>query len=251
MKESINNWVSRLYQRTKQRADQLGVTLQEVLIGIAIAAVLAATSVFLGARFIGTGQFSSARGTLQSAILVTEQQYSKILPGGQRNYTGEPIAATETFQTLTTDALTNLAASGETVQFKGATYSSNTITAAGTATTPAAGSLEAVLADLGEGEVWIEVLPATWTATSSGLAVHAQAIRLGTKAGNGATLCAIVVKQAQDSINLGRAYQSAAPGGTPATCGWGTEPVHDTTTPANTNLPSNSTDYSRTLDEPE
>ena len=111
MKESTNNWVSRLHRRTKKRADQFGVTLQEVLIGIAVAAVVAAGAIFLGPRFIGQGQRSAGQNTLNVAVAAVNSTYANVLEGGQQNFASRPQSHVATTGTGNRDVSTTISES--------------------------------------------------------------------------------------------------------------------------------------------
>lgn len=264
MKESINNWVSRLHHRTKKRADQVGITLQEVLIGIAIAAVIAASSIFLGARFIGQGQFASARQTLSTATLSTEQVFASIIEGGGRNYLATQIndgaGTTQTalpttdavvtadvdvkstpdqssIQLLSKVAVNRLNSLGEDINF---IPSAGTETGTSCSTGYVCSNNTTSITNLNERDVWVEVIPAGGQLARSG-----QAIRLGMVAGDGSTLCVVIVKQLAGTAtaSLGKGYQAVAPGGTTATCGMGD------TTGAVTGLPGH-TSFSSSLNDP-
>ena len=100
-----------------RRADQKGVTLQEVLIGIAVAAALAAATIVIGVQFIGRGQSSAARQTLESASLAVEANYARIVPGGRQNWTGLPMATNTTSNILTNDTVAEFNKLGEWFTF--------------------------------------------------------------------------------------------------------------------------------------
>lgn len=243
----------------KRRAEQKGVTLQEVLIGIAIAAVIAASSIFLGARFIGQGQFASARQTLQTASLATEQIYASIIEGGGRSYVGVRTSTTGTVTTVanatshnpivlpvtrvvgTTHEVLSVAAVdklnklGEDINFVASSGDKVAAVCGSNRICKTSNSAGSGIIDLKEKDVWVEVLY-----SSTALPVDAQAIRLGTKAGNGATLCVVIVKQAASGSNLGKIYQTAnadTSKASPATCGLGTE-GDATNLPAGSGAPS-------------
>ena len=252
MKESKNNWVSRLHQRTKRHARQRGVTLQEILIGIAVAAIVAGTSIVLGVRFLGTGQEGAARQTLQTAIIAAEANYARIVPGGSRNFAGVDISSVSDAATAYTAAASEeytlmavrtLNTQGEDLKFvpwfdtasecesDGDWIAANkTKTGAevdafnsipDNTTLPICVSADTQINLINDHKtIWVQVLDTDTTNDMSA----GQTLRLGTKAGNGSTMCAILVKRSTDSDNLGRGYQAVnedTSTATPADCGLG------------------------------
>ena len=192
-----------------------------------MAAVLAASAIFLGARFIGTGQFSSAQSDLNTALLTVEQIYAQVGEGGARNYVAAKVngssgatlactvSATTTAVTIDTansdeaaECLSEVAAAklnalGEDLSF--VAYEDNTSCTSPRVCKGGTGDeMATAIGNLSTGQVWVQVLP-----DSTALSGHAQMIRLGVKAENGATICAVVIKRAAAAADLGRHYQSA------------------------------------------
>ena len=236
VKESTNNWVSRLHQRTKQRADQLGVTLQEVLIGVAVAAVVAAGAILLGPRFIGQGQQAASRQTLQSAVTATESTYARIIPGGSQLWTGKevsmPSGVTDSaaIQAQAAAVYTGVATVefnklGEAFTFipviRHAAYcdNSNEITPAGATALGLTAASKCVndnddIEGLDGNEVWVYVrdeldVPAGQHQGSAAVTIKGgKALILGISGSDGSTMCAINVKDSAPSTLIGRGYQA-------------------------------------------
>ena len=246
MKKRLDTWLSRLHQHTKQRAPDKGVTLQEVLIGIAIAAVLAAGSILIGARYIGQGQAASGRTTLQNAVLASEAVYARILPGGVRNWTGDAIPAwagtvtdPDKREDLTLAAVENLNDLEESFRFIPVLPGVSNCSAArvlGSASDrdatelkiPAPASSDncvgvvADLDDLPERTIWVHVDIEAADVASTG-----QVIRMGMQAADGSTMCLVSVKRGLGAGVAGRGWQAVdedTSAATPADCG-----VFDTT----------------------
>ena len=239
VKESINNWVSRLHQRTKKTADQIGVTLQEVLIGVAVAAVVAAGAILLGPRFIGQGQAAASRQTLQAAVTATESTYARIVPGGERNWLGVELpAGTDTgalevvySELLTVNAVKASNDLGEDMRFipwlddatscaDGAWASSGR-----SAGTPEAAAYDSIpdntttpncifdaddISELKEKTVWVQVIDEIDDVggTSTADILAGKAVRMGLRAPNGSTMCVISIKRSTPNDIIGRGYQA-------------------------------------------
>ena len=179
-----------------RRADQKGVTLQEVLIGIAVAAALAAATIVIGVQFIGRGQSSAARQTLESASLAVEANYARIVPGGRQNWTGLPLVGAQTTAGLTASAITEFNKLGEAVTFVDVA----TITA---------------INALDQNEVWVKVLhgyaipTANVTDSSADVTItDGKVLILGIRGADGSTMCVINAKDSAPNLISGKGWQA-------------------------------------------
>ena len=214
MKEARNNWKRRLRAYFGKDADSVGITLQEILIGIAIAGVLAAASIIAGVTFIGRGQAASARTTLQNAVLASEAVYARILPGGERNWTGAVIASGATDDELSRAAASALSELDEPFEFipvgaagycSDSTHTTQTACvspATWTVVSPVVTNINDINSLTGN-QIWVYV-----DVAQAGVAPAGQTLRMGLKGPDGSTLCVISVKRSSGTGTTGRGWQA-------------------------------------------
>ena len=200
-----------------RQADQKGVTLQEVLIGIAVAAALAAATIVIGVQFIGRGQSSAARQTLESASLAVEANYARIVPGGRQNWTGTTMAST-TADGLTRAAVIEFNKLGESFTFVGAVGS----TASGSSEIDAIDEINS----LDQNVVWVKVLagyviPAAKVSSSAPTVTitSGKVLILGIRGADGSTMCVINAKDSAPNLISGKGWQAVNEESSTATIG--------------------------------
>lgn len=239
MKEAHDNWMQRLRYRCRRTAEQKGVTLQEVLIGVAVAAVVAAGAIFLGPRFIGQGQQSAGQTTLNVAVSAVNSTYATIASGGQQTWagrTGSQVTATTDVAATSEAAVANAWTAAAVYAFNRLGESVEFIPALTTCATDIAAPVSGItnyftaatdecidaineINSLDANTIWVKVYDSIQTDDNAGAGsgndvnlLAGKALVLGSRSADGSTQCAVVVKSSAPSSGadslLGTGYQA-------------------------------------------